>query len=192
MLTVGMIFLIWGIWPARKAQRLVEISNDQIPGVVVLKVAWPESLPAGSRSRIILGLEASDPFGSEDKPDALRSIIEARLELPGIDFIPMGVIRQVYDPDKSLEFAWQTLPRQSADYSGTIWLHLITQPLEGNNVENRVLLSVQPVKVHAKTLFGLDAYRAQVIGTVGVVLGAALCIDLLLVPFKLWMRNNNE
>jgi hypothetical protein len=191
---VSTLILGWGLWPAKQNQRLVNLpaingsatdnGAQKLLEASQIRIIWPERLSVGDTGQVLVVLESGG--GIETQPDFQAggnepvTLIEARLELTGILLAPEGVIQQSNHVDGPLEFRWQVRPVQSGVYPGTLWLHLIEAPTLAKGVEKRHLLSVQPLEIHAASLFGLSTYPAQVIGIIGLIAGAALCFDIFL------------
>lgn len=189
LLICGLVCLVWGLWPIRSAQRLVDLpagaidltqqAGPQAVGIPRLAVSWPSWIQVGRVGRVSarLGLfpndqaEASSSGGGTEE----RWGIEARLELPGVQMAPTGTIRQALIVDRPVEFAWEVQAYVGGDNSGSIWLYLTRAATEGE--VSRQLLSVQPVKINVGTLFGFAGYTAQVLGVVLAFCGLALMID---------------
>jgi hypothetical protein len=194
LLIFAALFLIWSLWPAQKSERLVllpEISSQILGGgsrlilkASQLRVAWPSRMQVGSTGYISVLLE---PIGRSGFKTGLQisgsdqpGVVEARLEIPGISLIPDGAVQQSLDVVGPLEFRWQMRANQNGVYQGAIWLHLIELPTPAGGAEARHLLSVQPIEIRATSLLALDAYTAQVVGIIGGIIGAVLCVDILL------------
>jgi hypothetical protein len=208
ILSVALLVLAWGYWPAKRDQRLVEIPGlalhtpeenpNQVDQAGMLKLTWPARMQVGSVDRVQAQLA---PAGQTLTPETGQGIvseksaenageqwaIEARLEIPEVMFEPAGTIGETLSGSAPLEFTWWVRPSQIGSYKGIIWLHKIGLATDGNDAAQRRLLSAQPVEIQVTSLFGLNAYLAQVIGIVGAALGAALIIDLL-VPRSLRKR----
>jgi hypothetical protein len=189
LLVCSVLILTWNLWPAREAERSVlfpEISSEAPESSTIpmtktryLLVDWPEKIAAGRIGRVSIRLELKDldegAPGNQSGAPIQPGFIEARLELAGIPSIPAGVVQKSPDISGSLEFLWQIRPEKSGIYQGAIWLHRVSQL---GTIQRRELISVQPLEIHAVTFLGLNAYIAQVIGIIGCIAGAALCIDL--------------
>jgi hypothetical protein len=202
ILLVGLVSLVWGLWPAKRIERLIEIPwrgfyptaskpTDENQ-VGLLKLAWPAWMQLGStgaiRVELVPGNKATQELargtgaaivpGLSSEITDQRWVIEARLEIPGIPE-PVGAIREAFTASAPLVFTWKVQPLHSGSYSGDIWLHLVELPTSSSSAEQRRLLSIQPVEIRVTSLFSLNTYLAQVIGIVGCVLGLALVIDIL-------------
>jgi hypothetical protein len=214
ILAIALISLTWGYWPVKRNQRLVEIPGltFQPTGDItkdgsqsgMLKVAWPAWMQVGSSDRIWVRLapgQRTEPgltaAAGESVVSGLPSEIsggawgvEARLEIPGIMSEPAGVAQGSLNASTPLEFSWNVQALRRGIYPGTIWLHTVMLPTAEKSAASLRLLSVQPVEIRVTTLFGLNAYLAQVVGIVGAVLGTALMIDILFPRLRRLFQSN--
>jgi hypothetical protein len=189
---ISAFFLTWGLWPARQTRRQVSLPAMAITGAggksqnafaaSRLEVAWPERLQVGSTGQvlIVVGPEAGAAPVSQADQTGPAARIEARLESTGMLVAPDGAIQQSNQVDGRLVFRWQVRPVQSGVYPATVWLHLLDSSQPAEMEAKRRLLTVQSLEMHAISLMGINAYLAQVVGIIGVTLGAALCFDLLI------------
>jgi len=201
----SLVILIWGIWPGHERQQqfklpganfeLSRATSSILPGDYQLQIKWPDQVRAGSVNRIWLRMDPISQSGlnsSIDSAGERSPAVESRLEMAGARFVPEGEISQVLTPGNSLQFSWQIQTSQTGVYPGKIWLHLNTAPAQASGAGNRILLLSQPIEIQSTKLLGLDAYLAQVVGIIGIVLGAALCIDLIVEAFLKTGRNIHE
>ena len=189
ILVVSLSMLVWAAWPFSEAEQVVELTGDLIQKIgattapqierLTLRTTWPVRLQVGRTAEIDVRLLAVQPNIAQETIMPLEGVIEARLELPGFQFAPDGIIRQAFTPATPVEFHWQVRPLVSGRYRGAVWLHRVEPPESGQESSLRHLISVRPVEIQALMLLGFNAYTAQLIGILGVILGAALCVDAL-------------
>ena len=199
--------LAWGLWPPALGARTLMIFpvDMQLPGEAesaegrtvlegrALVLEWPERMRVGDSGLIALTLETGQEgqmtpspqeagvpeTGYQDVYETHFVVAEARLELAGMAYAPTGQISEGLLPGKPAAFFWQVRPPQAGESRGTVWLHLRYLPLDGGEEARRVL-SAQIVEIRAVSLFGLSGRWARVLGSVGVIVGAALGLNELL------------
>jgi hypothetical protein len=191
ILLVSLLIFTWSVWPAKSASLLVGLpesvftmgnqSNPQAGRVGEMQLVWPEGLQAGAGGSILLEIEARslEPAQPADSLSAavLPVQLEARLELPGVDTVPKGIIRQALPESQATKFTWHVRANRDGHYLGTLWLHsLVASGAIPGNLERR-LVAALPLQIRASSLLGLGAYPAQVLGIIGILAGAALCFD---------------
>ena len=97
-------------------------------------------------------------------------VAEARFDIAGIEVQPSGATLQPLRQREPVTFYWSILARETGNYSGVIWLHLIfTDRLSGE--ESRVAVSAQIVEIEAVDFFGFSTDFVKTSGVVGSVLG---------------------
>ena len=146
-----------------------------------MRMTWPEHLQTGAGGSILLEIETLtlEPARPAENLSStgLPVQLEARLELPGIEAAPQGIIQQAVPESQAVKFTWQVRANRSGLYPGTLWLHRLAASGAMPGTPERRLVAALPVRIQASSLLGLGAYAAQVIGIVGMLAGAALWFD---------------
>lgn len=197
LFVVSLLILLYVIWPARLESREVSFTPQELSALLEdmppdsssgygfqearqLRLEWPSRLQAGGRQEVRLALEAQSSGEALDDManifDDYDVLVESRLEFPGVQAAPVGVFSQPMLEGRPVEFVWNVRPEAAGKTTGRVWLHLVFIPHSGENLE-RQLLSVQEISLRAVGLHGLSLAAAQVIGVVGMVIGAVLCLD---------------
>jgi hypothetical protein len=184
LLFLSAVLLVWSLWPPRLADQeltlqIVRPANlDEHalkePAALGVHVTIPERVRTDQIQEVRLSLA-----GPETAPDP-AILISSRLDLPGMDVGPAGEFNQALTPGQPVQFNWSIRARQPGSYTGTLWLYSAGTSAHQASASERQLLLAQPVAITAASLFGLGGPAAQVIGMVGIVIGAALAADLLL------------
>jgi hypothetical protein len=198
VMILALVSLLWGSRLPQLVSSQVDLSDalyaaaqvgapgSQLPASMI--ISWPGRLPVGKEGFIWARLEVKNT--SNDKADSIaneylvKPLLEARLELPGARFEPVGAVKMGYLAGSPPRFSWQVRVNETGVLKGTIWIHLIDPPDETGHSGERRLLLAQPIEIRTVTLLGIDAYLAQVLGAMGIVIGAALSADLLILFFK--------
>lgn len=175
--------------------------NTSIPSGMpenrLLVLEWPAKLRVGDASYLRLKLDVDqqgDPSPTTDvanfepgnetyknpKSPAFRNIImEAKLDMAGMQYTPSGEISESLHPGQPAMFLWSVRAPKVGTYRGAIWLHARFIPLaEGGEI--RSVLSAPRVEIEAINFLGLGGTAARVLGSVGVVVGSILGLDGLL------------
>jgi len=206
LLGVSLAALAWGLWPLPDQARSLAVSPQEMLPVELgsdpalaglsavaeprlLLLVWPSIMRLGDLAEVQLQFGPAEPV---DPPEpALASpgepysvLAEARLDLPGLPHSPPGEISQALTPGRSLAFVWDLLPVAAGETAGTVWLHLrytsTTRP------ELRQVLTAQRIQIRSIDFLGLSGPWARALGSAGVVVGAVLCLDG--VVLWLWSR----
>jgi len=162
----------------------------------IIILEWPRKVRIGDAQIINLTFaiddqgnlsQAAEMYGSgaaiepnlvESIYDTHRVVAEARLDIAGLEYEPAGEINTALLPNQSPRFVWHVRANEAGNYSGTVWLHLRYIAKEGGE-EERKLLSAQIIEIEAVKLCFLDGKAARVLGSVGLVLGSVLGLDIL-------------
>lgn len=197
LLAISFGLIGWATWPPAATQDRIFIKpgNMTVPGAPapqpavletrVLSTLWPHSVRLGDVGRVRLGFTL-DPLtrewpGAAQTPnvyDTHNVLLEARLELPGMDVNPPGLISQPLLPGQDVSFTWEVSSRAEGDFAGEVWLYLRFVP-RAAGVEQQAPIAVKPVRVRAVSLWGLSAGAARAAGWGGVALGVILCLPFL-------------
>ena len=160
----------------------------------LLVLESPTRIRTGDSDQVILSLLAADDrkqassaefeghaqinqtTNLQDVYDTHNIVVEARLDLAGMEFTPGGEIAEPLRPNVPVKFIWSVKPEEPGAYRGTIWVHLRFIPLDGGD-PTRQALTAQIIDVDAVNLLGLGGKSARVIGALGVVVGVILIMD---------------
>lgn len=182
-----------------------------------LILEWPEKIRAGDSDLIILKLELdetgkitptaeftdheirSQPVEVPNVYDTHNIVVQARLDMLGVEHSPSGEISEPMRPGVPVQFIWSVRPKEVGIQRGTIWLHLMYFPHDGGE-SSRQALSAQTIEIEAVNLLGIGGTPARVIGTVGTFVGAFLGLDKLApwlvglfkgIPVKIFTRQTS-
>jgi hypothetical protein len=210
LLVVSLVVLAWGLRPLptqtrRLALSLAEMLPVELPpgstadlsasiGSRVLLLEWPSVIRIGDTAAIRLVLnpakgEGSSSQASQGLGEAYAVLAEARLELPGIPHTPMGEVSQALLPGSPVMFLWNLQPSRAGDGNGTVWLHLSFIPNRGGQTLRQVL-TAQRIEIRVIDFLGLGGPWARALASAGVVVGAVLGLDAVLIWF--WSRTHNQ
>ena len=115
-------------------------------------------------------------------------LAEARLDMPGIDVRPPGLIGEPLLPGQSVTFLWSVAPTDVGTYRGTVWFYLHFIPKDGGR-DIRQALSAQTIDIETTSLFGIQAAPARWLGVVGTFISSLLGLPFLDQLLKrIWKR----
>lgn len=205
LLLFSLLAIYWGTRPVRFQSREIPIYAAELQptpttsapaltgnpaGRLILE--WPDEIRIGDPASMRLIFVPNDePYngegdlakdGSSSQPgavgpdDPLKRVLQARLDLVGIQHTPTGEIRQALRLDHPIIFLWNLRPQEPGAYDGKIWLHLKFGTAGGGEEAQRVL-AAQSVVLRSVGLFGLTGSLARAIGGIGLVIGAMLSLD---------------
>jgi hypothetical protein len=193
MIMVALPFLVWGFWPVSRLSRQVNLPSsivsqgDRSVSPTTIWVSWPAWMQAGREAEITVQFQSDDTAGNQgSKPAAIGGngwSIEARLEMPNVAVSPAGAVIHSVSSKSIPPFSWQIRPGGGGRKQGTIWLHLINTEVTKDQNNSRYLVAAQPIALQAATCVGINAYLAQVLGVLGLVIGVALSADILIALF---------
>lgn len=168
-----------------------------------LLLEWPSTIRAGDSDILRLVLEMDEegrmtptvvregheirgePVLIPNLYDTHNVMVEARLDMAGMDISPTGEVGEPLLPGESVTFFWSVRPKDVGYYTGTLWVYLRYIPLDGSQGV-RSPLSAQRVEINVVDLFGLGGFAARVVGIVGTIFGSMIGLDNVL-PW-LWKR----
>jgi hypothetical protein len=198
LLGISLAALAWGLWPLPGQTRsLVITPGEMLPAELasdpalagppaigasrLLVLEWPPVMRLGDLEQVRLQFGLAGPAAASlpaaAPPGGLYSVLaEARLELPGLPHSPPGEISQALTLGRPLSFTWNLLPQETGEAAGTLWLHLRFTSASGEP-ELRQVLTAQRIQVRAIDFLGLSGPWARALGSAGLVLGAVLCLD---------------
>ncbi len=165
--------------------------SPAIPEQRRLTLEWPPRIRAGDSDIVRLTLEIDDSGNivptAEIEGHAVSGEIvsipnlyethhvlaEARMDMAGVQVIPVNVVSEPLLPGESATFYWSVSPAESGEYRGTIWLYLRYIPKQGGE-EMVKTISAQFVEIRATTFLGAKTGPARVAGAIGSFIGAVL------------------
>lgn len=192
ILILSLGLLVWSAWPPARTTQVIKITGEQFQKKragssgsfepLQLQVNWPSWIQAGRLAEIELIIEAQGILSAAAQPSEgsypITQMIEARLELPGVQTAPNGVINRALTRDAPMDYHWQVRPLAKGHYPGSLWLHLTSINENAQGAPQHDLLSVQRLEIRADDLFGLTAYLTQILAVMGIILGLGLCSDV--------------
>jgi len=181
--------LFWGLSAQKFSRQTLELAPADLalPGDQAaleprrLELYSPAGLRLGDDGSLRLTVSAAAAAHNQAaSPSGVYAdyqlILQARLDLPGVARNPTGEISQAMLPGQPQAFLWYMRPAAPGLFSGKVWLHLLYQPRSGAP-EQRRLLAALPVELQVVRLLGLSGNQARLFGSLGLALGALLCLD---------------
>jgi hypothetical protein len=170
----------------------------------ILTLDWPAIIRLGDMDVVHLTLDVDEIGFSSQKEESPRRITpnldlyathsvvaEARLDLPGVQVTPSGMVSQPLLPGQSVKFTWQIRCTQTGKYRGVVWFYLSFAPLDGS-AESERAISAQSIEIEAIKLLGLNGETAR-LGVVGVFMSALLSLPFIEDNLRcLWLRAKKE
>lgn len=163
----------------------------------LLTLEWPARLRVGDSDTIRLTLEVDEtgtitptaviaghetrgePVNIPNLYDTHNVMVEARLDIAGLNYTPTSEVIEPMQPGQSVIFFWSIQPQQVGKYRGTVWLHLHYLPKQPDGQESRLALSAQLIEIEAVDFLGLGGNAARVTGWIGAGLGSIISLDKL-------------
>jgi hypothetical protein len=134
----------------------------------------------------------ADENSGQNLAETHQIVAQARLELAEMEYRPTGVISEALLPGKSARFTWSVRSSEAGFYPGTLWLHMQYVPRTGGE-ELRKVISAQTFEIQAEKFMGLSGNSARIIGTIGLVLGSMVGLDIFsLIPKWLFSTKANQ
>jgi len=168
---------LWGFWPPARNSR--EVNITPLPGLLPpqggeyhLDLTWTGRLRAGEEALVQARLEES---GLDDQ---VHWMVEARLELPGLQVEPNETQQSPRLTEEPVVFTWTVRGRNAGVYPGRVWIFV--QPaqngagVEAENFSGRNPLAALPVEVEVTRLLFLNAKAARLAGVAALLAGLAL------------------
>lgn len=170
-----------------------------VDGQRELVTEWPRSLRRSDSGLIRMTFQplgspefpasASQPAGQSGytgspgyNQQAVQPLIaQARLELAGMDYRPNGVVSEAFSPGKAVRFSWSVRTFIAGKFPATLWLYLREGGTAGTQ-ELRKVISAQVIEIQVQSFLGLSGNSARVIGSIGLILGVMILVDI----FSLW------
>lgn len=201
LLCGGLILYAWGVWPAMntssnltilpREMQLLGLGDDltqvsapaAVPAVLEvrrLSLEAPVLLRVGDQGIVKLTfapdtdtLRTGETGGLEDVFDNHLVVMEARLEIGGLEVRPTGTLSRPLEPAQAASFEWQLFPQQAGVYEGTAWFYLRFMTKDGSS-GNSQPISAQRLEIRPSSWIGLTGPQARLAGGVGVLAGLFL------------------
>ncbi len=175
-----------------------------------LNLEWPPKLREGESGLIKMTLEVDDqgnlaPTAEvegnivrgetviiQDLYDTHHVVAEARLDMAGVEISPNGEISEALRPGQSVTFYWNIRTPQVGRFKGTVWLHLLFIPMNGEEPESRTMVSAQLIDVETVNFLGLGGTSARLLGGVGTLVGSILGLDNVISWVWGWFRKRSK
>jgi hypothetical protein len=187
ILSISILFFVWGTWPAHRELRVRPVSGDAESAPEsqrAFNLLFSPKIRVGETGvvRLTLDVDALKEFlplpgGTEPSYfyDTHTVVTEARFDLLGMPVRPSELISAPVSQGQTAVFYWTLRPAETGKFRGTIWLYLRTvDKLTGE--ESRETVSAQIVDIEAVKLLGLTTNQARIIGFVGFVTGLFLSL----------------
>jgi hypothetical protein len=187
VLVFFLALLGWGIWPAGRETRLVQLTSMEVIGAESndptmqaqddwqLTLEWPTKLRRGDGDQVKLilsPLELSDASPRSTGAAAAPGSLLSRLDLTGLPYSPPGELSEGLQPGKTARFFWELQPQTEGVYPGRAWLYFRRAPFSGE--QDQELISVQPFEIQIVDFLGLGGPAARILGSLGTALGVVL------------------
>jgi len=121
---------------------------------------------------------SGEPVEIPNLYDTYNVIVEARLDIAGLEVQPQGAVKQPMQPGVPVVFVWSLSPNHPGNFRGVLWLYLTLIPKAGGPQDQRALLA-RPVEIRAVTVLGMSAPLARWIGAIGSVFSFVFGIPFL-------------
>ncbi len=194
---VSLVVLVWGLRSGRVLSQSTALDSSDMslpaspgtgdsaaaalaPAPRLLELSWPGSLRLGDQGELRLSVTLP-PGDAMDDPSTIYNdydlVLQSHLDLPGITRTPTGEVSPAMEPSHPTTVLWYLRPDAAGDFTGKVWLHLRFIPRSGGGQEQRIILAAQQVDIGVITLFGLSGSQARLFGSLGLAIGAVLCLD---------------
>jgi hypothetical protein len=100
-------------------------------------------------------------------------LVEARLEMSGMEIEPLGTTSTPLIIDQGLSFSWTVRPSLPGDYRGIVWLSLRSLPPSSGAEMERALAAI-PVDIQVFSVLGFGTGPLRILGGSGVLTGLIL------------------
>jgi len=144
-----------------------------------LSVNMPGTLLMGSVTHVnavVTPTITTENFGLPAITDQYDVSLESRLDLANGQIEPQGLIHSSLRASQPTVFTWNLRTDQKTSLKGTLWIYLaLSTKGTSSNSEEQALFAI-PVDIEVKTIIGLSADLAIVIGIFGSLAAIALII----------------
>lgn len=170
-LLISAALLAWGYWPADRLVRILSVSSDlaaagSAPARWQTTVTSPVRIRLGDSDLLQLTIAPESAARGADLELAGPYLTHARLDLPGVDVQPAGLISEPMPVGGAASYFWSVRASHVGKYSGTVWLYVSPAP-SGFGDSARVPMAAQPVRLEVLSFFGLAGAAARTLGTIG-------------------------
>jgi hypothetical protein len=135
---LGLVGFLWTFLPIQRQTQRIEFPPDlQIKfGSLVLQVDGPREIRLGENENLVvkvLSVSPENDIASSTNPPAI--LFQSKMEIPGITIEPSATLEDRFDDRGAVSFSWRMIPRETGDFSGTIWVY--AQPAEVSAADGR-------------------------------------------------------
>lgn len=180
---------IWIYYPLDEQDQITDI-----PGIGQQRLVWTPVIRSGDIKDVKLEFSSDDQQhliysfinDQEDDIEITKPIIvgtthhvliEARIEIPGLEILPNEEISQPFSQGENLNFIWQIVPKYSNHFSGDVWLYVHLLPLESEIGTRRPVL-IRGITIHSIDLFGLNIRVVKLVAIFGMGIAFILWSDM--------------
>jgi hypothetical protein len=197
----SVILGIWSYYPLEEQDQLTDI-----PGIGQQRLIWTPIIRSGDVKEVKLEFSSDDKIHMinsfiNDRDDEIvptkpiifgkthHVLIEARLEMPGLEILQYEEISQPFNQGDNLNFIWQIVPEFRNYFSGEVWLYIHLLPLE-SGIDIRRPVLIRGVTIQSIDLLGLNIRIVKRISIIGIGLAFILWSDMVgKIINKLFNRN---
>lgn len=162
----------------------VQISSGEIYQVppFELTINQPVTLLMGTISHVNVIIQ---PVGTAAKTgfplvtESFQVYVESKLDLANTQIAPDGLVHALLKSDQETQFTWNIETDQSSPLEGTLWIYLALQPISSSTVTEELPLFAIPIDIGVKTVLGLSADLALLIGFFGCLISIAILVVVL-------------
>jgi hypothetical protein len=204
LLAIAVLILIWSFWPtARFEQQITSSFGGSLAGLPgaesagfmetrLLTIDSPRSVRVGDSDLIKMTFAVAPEVNQEsytipDLYDTHNLVLEARLDLAGMQVAPGAAISEPLRRGQTITFFWSISPIQAGHYRGNLWVYLNLVPKGGGEIDRRALVAHR-MDIQGLSILGLPAGIARWGGAAAALLGLVFSIPFLEDILKrIWM-----
>ncbi len=204
LVVVSLSSLVWGIWPVRHTElvqtflpdgmRIPKGSAATWPAILEVrqvKLDWPETLRIGDKGMVTLQFSPLSGEVLAPPPDiqytdvyaTYNLMAEGRLEAAGLHVDPANPRLESLPAGQTVKFTWQITADKTVSYPARAWLLLHFLPLEEGTASEAPIF-VRDLDIRASSLLGMSGTVARLLGGLGIILGLALSLDVMIGGIK--------
>lgn len=163
---------------------------------IALRILWREKIRIGDQETIILEVNPADNYLSlseggdidnnntkYDIYDDFNVVLESRLDLPGINISPVGLIENPYLRGQIIKNEWKVKSNLTGRTRGTLWLYIDLVP-KNDGATQRMMVLALPLTIHSVGFWHLST------PIIRAILLTVLVLMLLLSESSLLIKNN--
>lgn len=135
----------------------------------------PESLPSSQET--MLEMTLLPPAGASTAVGGAPTLVEGRLDLPGVEVSPAAALTTPYLPGQTVSFRWMVKAGNDMPLPGRLWLTVISSDTRKN--ETRTPILAHPLELDIQRLLGLPLPQARLAG------GGSMAAGLLVLASRL-------